>query len=92
MLCTKIDGNGVSVLLLALAPENLEKLKEGHPLTIDLNEFLPELKQPVKMGLAYTPDEAWVEEQTREGADIFKTMQDSLQREDKSKPSGLIIS
>jgi hypothetical protein len=80
MLSARLDGPMKNLLLLALTPHNLDELKKGHPLTVNLNEFFAEIKQKCDLGIAFTPDEVWVEEQVQNGGDIIRALQESQLR------------
>lgn len=75
--------DGSMCVMLILEPGNIEKLKAGEPIHKWLNEFLPELTQPVELLFAYTPDALWVSEQMRESTDALRLgeiLEESLSR------------
>jgi hypothetical protein len=73
MIAVRMSGEGGAVcVMLVLEPGNIEKLKRGEPIHKFLNEFMPELKQPVELLLAYSPDIEWVAEQFGVDSDALR--------------------
>jgi hypothetical protein len=78
------DGYRIAVVL---EPENLERLKRGEPIVINLNELIPDVPLPVKLDLAidYTPDAVWMQQEFMRRActradDFAQLLQESMSR------------
>lgn len=82
----KPDG-GICVMLV-LEPGNIEKIKQGQPIHKWLNEFMPDLANPVELLLCYTPDAVWVAEQI--GKDKSAVRLAEIIEESRKRPEVLV--
>lgn len=91
MIRIGFDGaNGSYKIALVLEPENIDRLRRGQMIEVDLNELCHALPFRVEMALDYTPDAVWMQEEfqrrkltTAEG--FAKLLQESQSRPEVRK-------
>ncbi len=86
MIAARLHKEKAVCILLVLEPGNLEKLEKGEPIHKFLNEFIPDLKTPVELLLAYTPDAVWVAEQMKHCPNDAQRLAEIVEKSLSRKP------
>jgi hypothetical protein len=92
MIIARMERGKEIALMVTLEPGNIVKLKAGHPLSIEIKSYIPEIQRTVKIFICYTPDIEWVAEQMAgnesDGNKLAKVVDESLSRPEVVRGSG----